>query len=308
MPGLLWEWDSASQTTWQRLLGTCRAGLQQGWSYGEALSDMGLTVQRLIVRDTEHRPLACAQIVFRRFLGLWRAGFLLRGPVWLDPAASAGLERVLPDGIRTQLGRAPLIWSPETVAGAARRPVMTGYSTAWLDLAQRPAVLRAQMAADWRNSLARAGRHHLRIDDGCRPRAIAWLLDHNELYRRQVGYHGPSRAFLGRLAARAAASGELLALVAYAGDEPVAGMLIIRHGAAATYEVGYASPRGRSHCASHALLWHAMQALPRMQVRWLDLGGLATDRAPGIARFKLGMGGQVCTLPGTFLLSSFGIN
>ena len=46
-----------------------------------------------------------------------------------------------------------------------------------------------------------------------------------------------------------------------------------------------------------------MQALPRMQVRWLDMGGLATDRAPGIARFKLGTGGQVCTLPGTFLMS-----
>ena len=143
----------------------------------------------------------------------------------------------------------------------------------------------------------------MRIDDSCRPRAIDWLLDHNEIYRRQVGYRGPSRAFLGQLAAQAMVSGELLTLVAYAADEPVAGMLIIQHGAAATYEAGYVSPRGRSLCASHLLLWHAMQALPRMQVRWLDMGGLATDRAPGIARFKLGTGGQICMLPGTFLMS-----
>ena len=143
----------------------------------------------------------------------------------------------------------------------------------------------------------------MRIGDSCRSRAIDWLLDHNEIYRRQVGYRGPSRFFLGQLAAEAAVSGELSALVAYAADEPVAGMLIVRHGAAATYEVGYASQRGRSLCASHLLLWRAMQALPRMQVRWLDMGGLATDRAPGIARFKLGTGGRVCTLPGTFLMN-----
>ena len=37
-------------------------------------------------------------------------------------------------------------------------------------------------------------------------------------------------------------------------------------------------------------------------VRWLDLGGVATDRSPGIARFKLGMGGEVAILPGTFLV------
>ena len=43
-------------------------------------------------------------------------------------------------------------------------------------------------------------------------------------------------------------------------------------------------------------------ALTRKQVRWLDLGGIATDRSPGIARFKLGMGGTVATLPGTFLI------
>ena len=228
MPGLLWDWDNANQASWQQLLGTCRVGLQQGWSYGEALRGIGVKVERLIVRDADRRPLACAQIALRRVVGIWRAGFLLRGPVWLDPAVSAGLEPALLDGIRARLGRAPLIWSPETAVRIARRPVMTGYSTAWLDLARGPAVLRAQMASDWRNSLARAERNRLRIGDSCRPRAIDWLLDHNEIYRRQVGYRGPSRAFLGQLAAQAMVSGELLTLVAYAADEPVAGMLIIQ--------------------------------------------------------------------------------
>ena len=81
--------------------------------------------------------------------------------------------------------------------------------------------------------------------------------------------------------------------------------MILRHGLSATYEVGYVSARGRELRATHLLLWQAVEALLRKRVRWLDLGGIATDRSPGIARFKLGMGGEVSTLPGTFLIGGF---
>ena len=33
---------------------------------------------------------------------------------------------------------------------------------------------------------------------------------------------------------------------------------------------------------------------------WLDLGGIDTQTAPGIARFKLGLGGEVVTQSGTY--------
>ncbi len=111
-----------------------------------------------------------------------------------------------------------------------------------------------------------------------------------------------TRGFLGRLARAAHDCRELLLLVAFERAEPVAGIMILRHGISATYEVGYVAPRGRELRATHLLLWHAVEALIRKRVRWLDLGGIATDRSPGIARFKLGMGGTVATLPGTFLV------
>jgi lipid II:glycine glycyltransferase (peptidoglycan interpeptide bridge formation enzyme) len=94
-----------------------------------------------------------------------------------------------------------------------------------------------------------------------------------------------------------------MALVAVDDSEPVAGVMLLRHGASATYEVGYASARGRALRATHLLLWRAAELLASRGVRWLDLGGVATDRSPGIARFKLGMGGTVATLPGTFLVA-----
>ena len=64
-----------------------------------------------------------------------------------------------------------------------------------------------------------------RLDDA---RAATWLLDRNEAYRREVGYRGPSRAFLGGLAEAARDAGELLLLVAFARGEPVAGVMLIR--------------------------------------------------------------------------------
>ncbi|MFZ1426943.1 MAG: GNAT family N-acetyltransferase [Geminicoccaceae bacterium] len=282
-------------------MSAARCGLQQGWSYGEAMRASGVGVHRLVVRDGTGRPLACAQIAERRLGGLWRAGFLLRGPVWLC-SPSPDFEPVILAGVRRQLRGGPLLWAPECATTVARHPVMTGYSTSWLDLDPGPDPLLAGCAADWRNGLRRAERRALTVSVDGGPDEVGWLLDRNEAYRRQVGYRGPSRSFLGRLAAAAAAVGDLLVLVAYLAAEPVAGILIVRHGSAATYEVGYVSRSGRDSCATHLLLWRAVDLLARAGVRWLDLGGLATDRAPGIARFKLGLGGEVATLPGTYLM------
>lgn len=297
--GLAWEWEGATPRQWHELLQAARCGLQQGWSYGEALRASGVAVHRLVIRDEAGRALACAQIAERRLGGVWRAGFLLRGPVWLG---SSDIETALVAGIRRHLRGAPLVWAPECPTTGKRRPIMTGYSTSWLQLGIGQGALLAACAADWRNALRRAERRGLTISADGRPDEVAWLLDRNEAYRRQVGYRGPSRTFLGHLAAAAAADGSLMVLVAHLAAEPVAGILIVRHGAAATYEVGYVSRSGRDRCATHLLLWHAVTTLAATGVRWLDLGGLTTDRTPGIARFKLGLGGEVATLPGTYLI------
>jgi len=40
--------------------------------------------------------------------------------------------------------------------------------------------------------------------------------------------------------------------------------------------------------------------LPECGIEGLDLGGVNTRDLAGISRFKLGAGGQVLTLPGTY--------
>ena len=53
---------------------------------------------------------------------------------------------------------------------------------------------------------------------------------------------------------------------------------------------------------SNVLLWDALQALKERGVRKLDLGGVNTQRSAGIARFKIGTGGAVVSLSGSYLL------
>jgi len=308
MAALRIETNGGSRCQWDGLLARApRCSLQQGWAYGEALAVGGIAVQRLLVRDgRDDRPLACAQLAQRRLLGLVRAAFLLRGPVWLDGEPDPGLQGQAVAAIRAFLGRSVLVWAPESAtAPPGWRPVVTGYSTSWLDLAQPLPVLRRRMRGTWRHRLGQAERRGIEVVTESGEAGLRWLLACNEAHRRKIGYRGPSPAFLRRVATAALRGGEILLLVAYERQVPLAGVLMVSHGVAATYEVGHVTPRGRELCAKHLLLWRAIGLLAARGVRWLDLGGIDTLRAPGLARFKLGLGGEVHTLAGTFVASPF---
>lgn len=296
------EWDHVARRDWHKLLLQApRCGLQQGWSYGEALRAGGVALRRLVARGPDGRPLACAQVAQRRLMGLVGTAFLLRGPVWLDRDVPTAAQEALIRQIRADLGRPILIWAPESTATPpGRRPVVTGYSTIWLDLAQPLVDLERRLDAKWRGHLRQARRGALEVARQGTGAGLDWLIAANEAYRRNVGYRGPAPLFLRRLAAAAETSGELFCLVARERGAPVAGILVLRHGAAATYEVGHTTPRGRELRAKFLLLWRAVELLAAQRVRWLDLGGIDTERARGVARFKLGLGGEVETLAGTF--------
>lgn len=294
----------STREAWDELLARApRCALQQGWAYSAALSAQGARVHRLLVRDDEGLPLACAQVVERRLLGLLRACFLLRGPVWLVELAEARQREGLA-ALHTWLRRPLLIWAPEaTSAPAGRRAVITGYSTSWVELGLPAAAMRRRLHPNWRHRLGQAERHGLEVRVERGAEGLRWLLTQNEAQRRRVGYKGPSPGFLHALAQ--AAGDDALLLTAWEQGERTAGVLLLRHGRAATYEVGHVTSRGRRLNAKHLLLWQGMLHLSERGVRWLDLGGIDTERAPTLARFKLGLGGEATTLAGTFLIPAW---
>ena len=82
--------------------------------------------------------------------------------------------------------------------------------------------------------------------------------------------------------------------------EPVAGVYLAFHGSAATYLLGWSGNQGRRSRASHYLLWHSIEYLKQLGLLGFDLGGIDASANPGIARFKLGIGGERYELVGEY--------
>ena len=81
-----------------------------------------------------------------------------------------------------------------------------------------------------------------------------------------------------------------------------AAMAFVVEGASATYHLGWAGPEARARGVHGLMLYRAALALRAEGVRWLDLGSVDTEAAPGLARFKLGTGAGLHRLGHTLLV------
>lgn len=307
------DWDNVKPGEWDRLIAAIpHSVLEQSWAYGEAANAaQGHRVRRaLFRRGTE--AIGCLQVLDSGFLGLIRIVEILRGPLW-RPDVTTDEKRAGLAAIRQAFRlrrRELLLWMPELTDTAdnraelralGMRPMLTGYSSIWLDLAQGPQKLRTAMDGKWRNVLHRAEQSRLRVQITQGGRALDWLLERHDAFRQTRRFRAPSGRLVKAFATAVRRKSDVAVAAAYSGSEPVAGALWLSHGTTATYYVGWSGPEGREAGAQNLLLWRSIEALHEAGITALDLGGIDTRRAPGIARFKLGLGGEVFTLSGTWL-------
>lgn len=296
-------WDGCSHAEWNRLL--ARAGkspLEQCWEYGDGLESVRPRRGLILRGDT---PVAMVQALERPIFSHLCLVQIIWGPVWLAPEPFPEALSLIKGNYRLRRG-ALLVWMPELpdsprsaemMREAGLRRMTTGYSSAWIDLRRSEETLRAGLHGKWRNALSSAERNRLHpelcgdIDD------LDWLLARYQAHRRRIRYAGPSITFARNMVA---AGVEFLLLRARKAERLVAGILLLRHGAAATYFIGWSDADGRASNAHNLLLWQAMLALKERGGAWLDIGGM-NAAAPGVARFKMGMGGDPFTLTGTYI-------
>jgi hypothetical protein len=243
---------------------------------------------RLVDLDGAGRML----VVERRVPLLGPVGACLRGPVWAC-ADSALRTDVL-------ARRGPALIEAEEPPGAGYIQVMTGATVAEIDLAGAPSDWRARMAGKWRNRLVRAEGAGLVLRDmPVAGAALDHLLAAEAAQRAARRYRALPLALVPAMAA--AAPRALRLFRAEARGDVLAAMLFVRHGAVATYHIGWAAPAGRKVEAHNLILWQAMGWLAARGVRRLDLGTVDTVGAPGIARFKIGAGADLRVLAGSWL-------
>ncbi len=302
-------WDDLDAADWDRHHAAASAPLQQDWAYGSCMKAMGVACWRVRV-EAEGRTVALAQFIGRRLAGLVTVALCSRGPVWtesLTAADKAEMYRRLRTGLPAMRPRFALFTpdepASESLGLSPWRRIMTGYATVTLDLSQTPEQLRAAFDSKWRNRLVAAESAGLTVQRlGANPAQLRWLLDQEDTMREQRGVAGLPSGFIERyIQARKSAAHTVLTLRADHQGERVAAMMWLLHGSAATYQVGWSNDTGRQLNAHNLLLWQSIEALQQRGIRLLDLGGVNTQRSAGIARFKLGTGGRVLTLAGTYL-------
>lgn len=303
------QWDHHDLTQWDEAHARAGAALQQDWAYGTSMQFMGVPVLRArVLRDGA--LVALAQFIGRRLGPLASLALCSRGPVWVQPLTASEKAQAL------QALRQSLPWwrprfaffSPDEAQSPGLglpfwRRVITGYATVMWDLTPPLDQLRAGLEGRWRNRLVAAESSGLVVHKvGANPAQYRWLLEEENQQRAQRGFQGLPVGFIDHyIQSRKSPARTVLTLRADQGRERVAAMMFLLHGSVATYQVGWSNDTGRAHNAHNLLLWHAVQTLQQRGIRQLDLGGVNTARSAGIARFKLGTGGQTLVLAGTYL-------
>jgi hypothetical protein len=305
------SWNELPRRAWVEFHAQHGGSLQQSWAYGAAMQAMGITVHRAAVRDGG-KLVAVAQFVARRLALYIGLASCARGPVWhhaLDGPARARLQRTFKQEVPTQWWRATLL-SPAVAAqdllpgemqGLQR--VMTGYSTVMLDLRLNLADLRQALDGKWRNRLVKSEAFSMQVRVDTDGQVCRQLLERERWQRAKRNFFGLPTAFVDAYLQghEHASQGFLVAHASTPGtDAPMAAMLFLRHGRTASYYIGWADEEGRKSNAHNRLLWEALARMKVMGITDLDLGGINTHDLPGISRFKLGTGGRVLTLAGTY--------
>lgn len=302
------EWDSLSQKKWGALLSAAPcAAYQQSYAFGEAVRAFGGGICRAHFH-ADGADVGVAQIHLRSFFNVFTLATVMRGPVWAREDIAPELKTAAYREIRESLpviGPHLLLIMPEdsddSAEKAARlRRVVSSYHTALIDLHQDEEALRAAMSQKWRNRLRAAEKQNIRISTiGRRPNQYEWLLAHEREQRKRNRYMAMSTDFVS-VFQKNAGKHSLLMLQAEHEKERIGGLMFLRHGANATYHIGWTSDAGKSLNVNNLMLWEAMRRLKEDGVHTLDLGGIDTNYTPGLARFKLGAGGRLHSQCGTY--------
>lgn len=304
--GLTLQFHGITESDWARHLERVpRSNLFQDWDFGEAMRAVERqTPFRALIRSGK-MELGIVQGFHERILGILTFSRVLRGPLFFQPAppeihaiAIKQLKRAFPlnklhwTTVMPEVAPSPA-WN-EAASSRTLHRLMDGYESAWLNLTKPEETLRAGLKQKWRNQLVQAEKAGLTVEAGADP---VWLLAAYEDQRRDRRYFGPSAALLGALPRH-----KMFALHCVGLDgSAMAGVLFIRHGKDATYQVGWTDKEGRDANAHNLLLWEGVKRLKAAGVRGLDLGGIDAEKMPGIAHFKQGLGAEAFHCPGVYL-------
>ncbi len=298
-------WDETTRSEWKELLARVpQSNLLNTWGYAHAVRLNQQMMTRFGVIELGGKARGLIEIQEAGLGKVIHALTFHRGPLWLDEAAGPAEWQAFlacyAKEFRPRLGRIrrflPEIEDTPEARGwmeeAGFKRVGEGYRTFWLDLRRGTEELRKGLKANWRNHLKGAEKSGLTVEEDFVGNNASWLLTRYGIDKAERHYGGARPRFLQQLVTDFVPDDGAVILRALDGEVPVAGILILQHGASATYQVGWSDERGRKTGAHYLLLWHGITLLRSRGIKWFDLGGTNPEQAEGVTRFKSGLGGK----------------
>lgn len=245
---------------------------------------------------------------------LIHAVILDRGPLWLnsDPSVEKlqqffkGFNELYPlrpgrkRRILPEISNKPFYAQALLDGGIKKIKRREPYQTIWIDITTETDRLRANLKGKWRNALRKAEKSSLDIKWSNSFHDAAMILAAHHQDRKNRIYKAASLKTISVLCAKAAKENSLICGCAFIKGEFISGLIILRHGLAATYQVSWNSEKGRDVNANYKLLWESLLKMRDRGIQDFDLGGLNDREAAGLKRFKSGLGGELVTLSGQY--------
>jgi hypothetical protein len=312
-PRLEFAWDKAARTQWDEMLTEAgRSNLLQSWAYGLAKASTSAWRVRRCVIHCSGEPVALVQVLHRRIAGILSVSRINRGPLFLQgspPGRQSDVWKGLAHLGDLRRGRVFTVAPEAELTGSAllsfancgfRQFSPLAWESAWVDLGLELVTLRKRLDGKWRNMLSASEKTALHLDIATDDRSFEWLMEKYRENMQHKNFQGPAIGLLRSMRYHLESESKPIVMRALVGDEAVAGICLVTHGAAATYLLGWNGEGGRTLKANQYLLWQAIVHLKERGLRWLDLGGLDEERLGGITAFKLGINGERYETVGEF--------
>lgn len=291
------EWHAAKQTF-------PRSSLYLAFEWGEIKAREGWEVVRILARRENSQIVGLTQILYRRLplkgVFAWCPGGVvgdLQTFEFSKIAKTLGFKFYY---IRSSFHDPQLSVELLSQLGWLKSPVpISNNQCMQIDLQKGEEELLGAMSSNWRHNLKRFGKKNLEIQRWQSPLALE-LAQYYEKFERMKGLapqhslnsiEGVLEKFGDRLVILRVldTQGELLALRGYIQD---AGLALDWY--------AISTEAGRSHYASHGVLWELLRYAKASGVAIYDLSGVDPLKNTGVYNFKKGAGGVDVHFPGEY--------
>ncbi len=263
-------------------------------------SDLWLKATRRLGSDADMENIVGTRaLVLRKALPFCgELALLSRAQLDLDVSEAAALRKQL--SARHLIVNSEIVEDAVAMAGAGFHRIGASRIIAELPLSPSTEDMARRLAPKWRNRLRHGQSQGLEL----RRRPLPadpnhWILKAEAKQSARLWYQPFPPEMIAALAASAPGAAQLF--TAYHLGRRVAGMVFLRHGQSATYQIGWTSGEGRKRSAGPVLMWRAMVELQQMGMDRIDLGAADPVGAPGLTRFKRGTGAELRALGGTWI-------